>query len=49
VIPLGRGGAMGSVTINNYIAGSVLSENELVDVMNDKVLRRLFAQRNLAY
>jgi hypothetical protein len=50
VIPLGRGGGAGlgpSIVIN--VAGSVITENEVMDTVNDKLMRRLFSQRNLAY
>jgi phage-related minor tail protein len=49
VIPLGRGGA--GVTVTNYITvqGSVWSAGELIDEINDKLMRRIFAQRQMAY
>ena len=31
------------------VRGSVLSERELVDVLNDQLLRQLFAQRQMNY
>jgi hypothetical protein len=50
VIPLGRGGGIGPTIVNNInIAGSVISERELLDTLSDELLRRLFAQRQLSF
>jgi hypothetical protein len=50
VIPLGRsnGGGLGNTVVVN-VAGSVISENELVETLSDRLGRRLFAQRQFSF
>jgi len=49
VIPLGRGGGMGSVYVTVNVAGSLLRENDLYDTVADVMMRRLSSQRNMSY
>jgi hypothetical protein len=50
VVPLNRGGGMGNTTINVYVSGNITeSEQELADMVGERILRSLGANRPLAY
>ena len=39
VIPLGKGGMGGSTTVNVNVAGSVLTESEIGEIVQEQLLR----------